>query len=253
MLGELRLVAGNSNSLGSSWSPANGALQLIFSPESGYDTLFGWVGTTYGGDGENTFALPDLRGRLAAGANSSYYIGTPDGQESIILSASQMPPHTHAITPEISVQQPVGVELTNLTANINFGQRHCRPERRSQTFIITNLGTAYLNLNNVAKTGAVASFTMNSIAFASVPPVNNLTFTVTFKPSVPGLLSLTNYIYNDDSDENPFVIRFSGVGITTPPLLTGAKILGNGALQFSFTNTSAPPIPCSPQPTSLCP
>jgi microcystin-dependent protein len=64
--------------------------------------LFSLLGTTYGGDGQTTFALPDLRGRAAVGMGqgpglSLYDIGERSGTESVTLLSSQMPQHTHAI------------------------------------------------------------------------------------------------------------------------------------------------------------
>lgn len=76
----------------------NGSLLAI----SQNDVLFALIGTTYGGDGQSTFALPDLRGRapihqgnLAGGA--TYVMGQSIGAESVTLTASQMPAHTHSL------------------------------------------------------------------------------------------------------------------------------------------------------------
>jgi microcystin-dependent protein len=71
-------------------------------PISEYETLFNLIGTTYGGDGQNTFALPDLRGRLPIGVGSgpglsSYVIGETLGVESVTLTVNQVPAHTHGI------------------------------------------------------------------------------------------------------------------------------------------------------------
>lgn len=69
-------------------------------PIAQYDTLFNLIGTTYGGDGVNTFALPDLRGRTAIGTGQgkdlqNYVIGQVGGVESVTLTTSQMPQHIH--------------------------------------------------------------------------------------------------------------------------------------------------------------
>jgi microcystin-dependent protein len=69
-------------------------------PISGYETLFNLIGTTYGGDGEETFALPDLRGRVVIGqgqgpGTSNYTIGQTGGEETVTLTLSQIPAHTH--------------------------------------------------------------------------------------------------------------------------------------------------------------
>jgi microcystin-dependent protein len=78
------------------WAFCNGQLLAI----SQNDALFTLIGTTYGGDGQTTFALPDLRGRfpvhqgqLQGGGN--YFIGQAEGQENVTLIATQLPAHTH--------------------------------------------------------------------------------------------------------------------------------------------------------------
>jgi microcystin-dependent protein len=95
-IGEVRMFAGNFAPLG--WLFCDGSLL----PISEYETLFNLIGTTYGGDGQSTFALPDLRGRvpihqgpLAGG--STYVIGQSGGVESVTLTTQQIPNHGHAL------------------------------------------------------------------------------------------------------------------------------------------------------------
>ena len=94
-VGEVRLFAGNFAPLG--WMSCDG--QLL--PIADYDVLFNLIGTAYGGDGQNTYALPDLRGRVPVhqGSNgqSNYVIGESGGVESVTLVANQMPAHRHAM------------------------------------------------------------------------------------------------------------------------------------------------------------
>jgi microcystin-dependent protein len=77
------------------WMTCDG--QLL--PISEYDTLFNLIGTTYGGDGQSTFALPNLSGRAALhmGSNgiSTYTIGESGGVTSVTLTTNQIPSHTH--------------------------------------------------------------------------------------------------------------------------------------------------------------
>ena len=81
---------------------------------SQYSALFSLLGTTYGGDGRNTFALPDLRGRVPIGAGQrpgmSYYrMGQAGGEETVTLTAAEMPAHNHAqpaSTKKATVGQP---------------------------------------------------------------------------------------------------------------------------------------------------
>ena len=91
-VGEIRMFAGNFAPAG--WSFCEG--QLV--PISENDTLFNLIGTTYGGDGQNTFALPDLRGRIPMHIASGNTIGQTGGVEAVELSPSQIPPHNHLLT-----------------------------------------------------------------------------------------------------------------------------------------------------------
>jgi microcystin-dependent protein len=80
-----------------SWATCNGAIQSIAENA----TLFNLIGTTYGGDGQNTFALPDLRGRIPIhmGSNgvSTYVIGQEGGVENVTVTLNQFPAHTHSL------------------------------------------------------------------------------------------------------------------------------------------------------------
>src|SRR5262249_31453325 len=64
-------------------------------PISEYETLFQLIGTTYGGDGTNTFALPDLRGRVPMHQGSGFVIGETGGVEDVTLTLQQYPIHNH--------------------------------------------------------------------------------------------------------------------------------------------------------------
>ena len=95
-IGEVRIFAGNFAPQG--WAFCAG--QLV--PIAEYETLFTLIGTTYGGDGQNTFALPDLRGRLPVGQGtgpglSTYVMGQQGGVEEVTLLPQQMPPHSHTL------------------------------------------------------------------------------------------------------------------------------------------------------------
>jgi microcystin-dependent protein len=94
-IGEIRMVAFNFAPAG--WALCDGQLMSI----SQNDALFNLIGTTYGGDGLTTFALPNLAGRLpvhmGAGAGlSTRVIGESSGSESVTLISTQLPGHTHA-------------------------------------------------------------------------------------------------------------------------------------------------------------
>ncbi len=96
-LGEIRIFAGNYAIEG--WALCDGSLQSI----SQNQALFTLLGTTYGGDGINTFALPDLRGRalIHQGTASSglvYGFGQIWGAEAVVLNTSALPAHTHTFS-----------------------------------------------------------------------------------------------------------------------------------------------------------
>jgi microcystin-dependent protein len=90
-VGEIRMFAGNFAPAG--WMFCEG--QLL--PISEYETLFQLVGTTYGGDGQSTFALPDLRGRLPLHQGNGFILAETGGVESVTLTTAQIPAHTHAM------------------------------------------------------------------------------------------------------------------------------------------------------------
>lgn len=93
-IGEVRLFAGNFAPMG--WALCDGKQYSI----SMYEATFTILGTTYGGDGQNTFGVPDLRGRIAIGTGtgaglSNIILGQSGGSESVTMSSSQMPAHIH--------------------------------------------------------------------------------------------------------------------------------------------------------------
>jgi microcystin-dependent protein len=90
-------------------------------PISEYETLFNLIGTTYGGDGQTTFALPDFRGRIPIHSGqgtglTNRIIGESGGAESVTLTAQQMPGHRHAHVASASAATNAG-DPTGLTAN----------------------------------------------------------------------------------------------------------------------------------------
>jgi microcystin-dependent protein len=93
-----QIIAVGFNFAPDGWLPCNG--QLL--PISQYDVLFNLIGTTYGGDGQTNFALPNLNGRVAVnqGAGpglSNYVIGQQGGSESVTLTAGQNGGHAHLL------------------------------------------------------------------------------------------------------------------------------------------------------------
>lgn len=96
-LGQIAFVP--YNFVPKNWAACNG--QLL--PISQNQALFALLGTTYGGNGTTTFALPDMRGRVlvhegqAPGGPTNYTMGQTGGSESVTLQITQMPPHSHTV------------------------------------------------------------------------------------------------------------------------------------------------------------
>jgi|SRR5947209_2639745 len=91
-VGEIRMFGGSFAPAG--WAFCDGALL----PISENETLFNLIGTTYGGDGQSTFGLPDLRGRLPLHQGNGFTLAETGGVEEVTLNTQQIPSHTHPMT-----------------------------------------------------------------------------------------------------------------------------------------------------------
>jgi microcystin-dependent protein len=91
-LSEIRIVSWNFPPKG--WAFCNGQ----FLPINQNQALFSLLGTTYGGNGQTTFALPDMRGRVPVHQGAGFTMGQSSGAEAVTLNASQMAGHTHPVT-----------------------------------------------------------------------------------------------------------------------------------------------------------
>jgi microcystin-dependent protein len=106
-IGEIRLFG--FRRIPSGWQACDGSLLSI----AQYDALYTLLGTTYGGDGQTTFGVPDLRGRVPIHQGqgpglSSYAMGQMSGTETVTLTSAQMAQHTHSLVASTTV----GAELT---------------------------------------------------------------------------------------------------------------------------------------------
>jgi microcystin-dependent protein len=102
-VGEIRMFAGNFAPAG--WMFCSG--QLL--PISENETLFTFIGTTYGGDGQSTFALPNLQGRLPLHQGNGFTLAEAGGVESVTLSVNQITSHSHPMLATASIStQPTG-------------------------------------------------------------------------------------------------------------------------------------------------
>jgi microcystin-dependent protein len=88
-VGEIRMFAGNFAPAG--WAFCNGALVAI----DQNPTLFQLIGTTYGGDGQNNFALPNLQSRVPVHVGPGFALGESGGAETVTVTTSQIPAHSH--------------------------------------------------------------------------------------------------------------------------------------------------------------
>ena len=115
-IGEIRMFAGNYAPAG--WIFCEG--QLL--PISEFDTLFTLIGTTYGGDGQETFGIPDLRGRVPIHQGAGFLLGENGGAEEITLSQNQIPQHNHAFLADTGAGQsptPSGNVLLAASPNLD--------------------------------------------------------------------------------------------------------------------------------------
>jgi microcystin-dependent protein len=123
-VGEIRMFGGNFVIAG--WAFCDGALL----PISEYETLFNLIGTTYGGDGQSTFGLPDLRSRVPVHQGqgsglSNYVLAQNGGLETVTLTSLQIPVHTHA--PAASNTGSSDNPLGNFWANSVTGKPYSGP------------------------------------------------------------------------------------------------------------------------------
>lgn len=113
------MFAGNFAPAG--WNFCNGALLAI----SEFETLFNLIGTTYGGDGQSTFAVPDLRGRIPIHQGSGFVIGQVSGTETVTVTLNQTPQHNHqmfGVTQTSNSPNPGNAYIGQSTqANVFFG------------------------------------------------------------------------------------------------------------------------------------
>ncbi len=160
-LGEIRLFAGDY-APDDGWLICDGSLQTV----SQYSALFSLIGITYGGDGVNKFALPDLRGRVAVDVNSDltsqpfYKLGAGGGSEGVVMAENVLPNHTHTLS----------IATTQATS--------LAPTPDNTMAIGAGASTAPLNLYTTTKTlktpGLLGAQTIRSSGVASPAAHNNM-------------------------------------------------------------------------------
>jgi microcystin-dependent protein len=148
-VGEIRMFGGNFAPAG--WAFCHGQLLAI----SEFDILFALIGTTYGGDGLSTFALPDLRGRVPVHQGqgpglSNRFIGQVGGVETVTLTPAQLPPHNHALnattTPATAAATVGGITAASTTATNFYGSTPGGGDMAPQALLPTGGGQPHNNI-----------------------------------------------------------------------------------------------------------
>ncbi|MCG8476541.1 MAG: tail fiber protein [Cytophagales bacterium] len=161
VIGEIRMFAGNFAPR--AWAFCEGQLQSI----AQNNALFSILGTTYGGDGRTTFALPDLRGRTAIAPGtgpglSTRKLGARSGQETITLGPLQMPAHNHLcmninlVHPKISVAKTANTSSPEnaYPADAGSGKNNYNPENFAGTTDVMALAVN-MSFDMEASTGSM--------------------------------------------------------------------------------------------------
>jgi microcystin-dependent protein len=168
------LFGGNFEPLG--WAFCNGQIMSIAQNTA----LFSLVGTTYGGNGQTTFALPDLRGRMAVGTGvppgrSPYDLGQVSGAETATLTQAQMPAHSHP---------------SSMTASVGVTNSGANSDEPDGT-LLTTTGSAFYatggstgHLGGVTATVAVNS-TGNNLPVSIMPPYLVLNYIIALEGIYP--------------------------------------------------------------------
>lgn len=174
-IGEITMFAGNFAPRG--WAFCSG--QLL--PIAQNTALFSILGTTYGGDGRTTFALPDLRGRSAVHAGrgpglSDYRLGQRGGVEDVTLLTTQMPNHTHLGSGTIAASSATGNTNDPSGANFALASTPISATTTVDTNVYTDAGTASaMAANNVAVTVQPQG---GSQAHTNLQPYNTCNFII---------------------------------------------------------------------------
>ena len=148
--------------------------------------------------------------------------------------------------PEIGVQQPLGVDLTDNATTIDFGLVYASLTNSSKTFTITNSGSTNLTGLVITKNGThPGDFIVSAPGSTNLPANSSTTFTITFTPTATGSRSAAIHIANNDPDENPFDISLVGTGIPptfglNPTSRSVGETAGSNSVALTTTPGNAP-------------
>ncbi|WP_226163684.1 phage tail protein [Hymenobacter terricola] len=168
-LGEIQLFAFGFTPRG--WAACEG--QLL--PINQNQALFSILGTTFGGNGQTNFALPDLRGRTPRGTSSNYLLGQSGGTENVTISAGQLPAHSH------------GYQVSSLAATSNSpvgtvaAVASATNDLNGET---VNL-LAYAPGPNAAADATAVTTTGSSLPVSILAPYNTLNFCIALQGIFP--------------------------------------------------------------------
>src|SRR4051812_43949688 len=148
-LSEIKLVSFNFPPKG--WALCNG--QLL--PINQNQALFSLLGTTYGGNGQTNFALPNLRGQVPIHMGNGHTLGEHAGTTAVTVNISQLPTHIHTlngrtdiVTPNVSGQDPTGKLLAGAQVALQGGNKV-----PAQTYAPPNANLVALNTQTCTNTG----------------------------------------------------------------------------------------------------
>lgn len=253
VMGEIRYRADSGSPSG--WTACNGGSFLI----AQNTTLANLLGTSFGGNGTTTFAVPDLRGRSASSADNgdgtqlllgSRNRGNQSGAETMTLSTGQMPVHTHAyLVPSVreialegnSVNITDGDASPSTADHTDFGNPAIGGSPVVRTFTIRNIGGTALNLTATPKVqiSGAADFSITAQPPSPVAATGGtVTFQITFNPTSAGVRSATVSIASDDADETPFDFAISGQAVSIVPVNPAIDILPDRSARMRFTGTA---------------
>lgn len=137
-LAEVRMVGFNFPPRG--WALTDGQILPINQNQS----LYSLVGTTYGGDGRTTFALPELRGRTPIHTGDGFTLGQKSGTETVTLTAAEIPAHTHTVKAVSNPGDDRSPLSTLFGAEVGADLPYRQPEAASTTSLrsgtVTNAG-----------------------------------------------------------------------------------------------------------------
>ena len=153
-IGEIQIFAGNFAPMG--WLKCEGQLVSI----AEYDALFALIGTTYGGDGQSTFALPDLQGRAPFGMDGNNPIGSAFGSSEVTVTTAHLPAHSHTTTAKLKVS----------------GRKAIEKDPTGKYWAVTDANDKEYTTAapNTTLNAQVASVTLNPTGIPLLPAVNNM-------------------------------------------------------------------------------